>query len=484
MNSNTSHNDTIMTRIISFLITIFISLHCWGLTMQEAVDLFASTPALKHAAAGVAVMRIDSGTVVASNLLDQAIVTASTMKTVTSAAALETLGGDFQFETKILLQGTVVNDTLRGNLVISGSGDPTLGSRYFPKNPNIVKEIITALKEKGIKAIDGRILTDDSLYPYPPYSIHWDVGDLAWDYGAAVYPINYCDNVANVSFRVDKSGRFTPFVTKPTLSGVQVINKMQYNSGNEDIDFALEYATPSLVLMGPVCPGSYNLQFANPAPNQLLADSVSHSIQRAGIAVSGREVTLSKKELKEPQVLITHLSPLLTEIITSLLDRSDNMFTHALLRAIAVRDKTWRGSNIDRIGVECVKRLLKSKGLDSDGLFMRDGSGLARAGKASPHLLVQMLRYMADRKYADKRLCDLMPKAGSRIGSLLPGTSLSKNIVLKSGSMTDVQCFVGYYPADEPQYAWAVLVNNYNCSRKELKNNIDRLLINLFGAKK
>lgn len=473
-----------MKRILTIIITAFATLNAWCLSMQEAVDLFASTPALKHAAAGVAVMRIDSGMVVASNLLDQAIVTASTMKTVTSAAALEILGGDFQFQTKVLLQGSVVNDTLRGNIVIVGSGDPTLGSRYFPKNPNIIKEIITALQEKGIKAIDGRVLTDDSLYPYPPYSIHWDVGDLAWDYGAAVYPINYCDNVANVTFRVDKSGRFTPFVTKPTLSGVQVINKMQYNSSNEDIDFALEFATPALVLMGPVCPGSYNLVFANPAPYQLLTDSVTHCIQRAGIMVAEHEIALTKKEIGKQELLITHLSPVLNDIITSLLDRSDNMFTHALLRAIAVRDKNWRGSNLDRVGVDCVKRLLKSKGIDSDGLFMRDGSGLARAGKASPHLLVQMLRYMADRKYADKRLCDLMPKAGSRIGKLLPGTSLSKNIVLKSGSMTDVQCFVGYYPADNPIYAWAILVNNYDCSRKELKNNIDRLLINLFGTKK
>ena len=473
-----------MKRILSISAIAILSINAWCLTMQEAVDLFVSTPSLRHAAAGVAVMRIDSGTVVASNLLDQAIVTASTMKTVTSAAALEILGGDFQFQTNVLLQGNVENDTLHGNIVIVGSGDPTLGSRYFPKNPNIVKEIITALKDKGIKVIDGRILTDDSLYPYPHYSIHWDVGDLAWDYGAAVYPINYSDNVANVSFRVDKSGRFSPFVTKPALSGIQVINKMQYNSSQEDIDFALEFANPSLVLMGPVCPGSYNLLFANPTPNQLLVDSVAHSIQRAGIVITDREISLSKKEINSPQVLITHLSPVLNDIITSLLDRSDNMFTHALLRAIAVRDKNWRGSNLDSVGVECVKRLLKSKGLDSDGLFMRDGSGLARAGKASPHILVQMLRYMADRKYADKRLCDLMPKAGSRIGKLLPGTSLSRNIVLKSGNMTDVQCFVGYYPADEPQYAWAILVNNYNCSRKELKNNIDRLLINLFGSKK
>lgn len=470
-----------MKKTLLIISTLLLALTCHGLTMQEAVDLFVGNKSLMHAAAGVAVMRIDSSQVVASHLLDQAIVTASTMKTVTSTAALETLGGDFQFRTRVLMQGTVQADTLHGNIVIVGSGDPTLGSRYFPRNPNIVTQVVDALKERGIKAVEGSVIADESLYPYPPYSIHWDVGDLAWDYGAAVHAINYCDNVANVSFTVNKAGTVGTFTTKPHLSGVQVINKMRYNSSREDIDFALEYGTPALVLMGSVCPGSYNLRFSNPTPARLLTDSVTHSLKRAGIAVIEHDL----KPAGKGEELVTHLSPVLTDIITSLLDRSDNMFTHALLRAVAVRDKAWRGvGSLDPIGVESVKRLLNARGIDSAGLFMRDGSGLARAGKATPHLLVQMLAYMAQRRYADKRLCDLMPKAASRIGTLLPGTSLSRNIVLKSGSMSDVQCYVGYYPADEPKYAFAVLVNNYNGTRKELKNNIDRLLINLFAQKK
>ena len=383
-----------MNRIFILISTLLLAIPTWSITMQEAVDLFVGDKMLQHASAGVAVMRIDSGKVVASHLLDQAIVTASTMKTVTSTAALETLGGDFAFETQVLLRGTVSGDTLRGDIVVVGSGDPTLGSRYFPKNPSIVKEIVQEMQSRGIKVVEGRVMADDSLYPYPPYSIHWDVGDLAWDYGAAVHALNYCDNVANVSFRVDKWGRFTPFTTRPTLNGVQVINKMRFNASSENIDFALEYATPSLVLMGPVCPGSYNLIFTNPLPSQLLTDSVSHSLMRAGIQVMGHNDVFSHSGRPASQVLLTHHSPVLTDIITSLLDRSDNMFTHALLRAIAVRDKEWKGDNLDRTGVEAVKRLLKARGMDSEALFMRDGSGLARAGKASPHLLVEMLAYM------------------------------------------------------------------------------------------
>ena len=272
--------------------------------------------------------------------------------------------------------------------------------------------------------------------------------------------IAYADNEAHVSFRVDKWGRFSEFTTKPHLSNVQVINKMRFNASRENVDFVLEYGSPSLVLTGLVCPGSYNLTFANPSPGQLLADSMLQSLKRQGTKVLER--TGLFHNVRPPEdLLVTHCSPVLTDIVRSLLDRSDNMFTHALLRAVAVRDKNWKGDELDHIGVECVQHLLQARGIDSDALFMRDGSGLARAGKASPHMFVQMLAYMASRKYGTDqlRLCDLMPKAGSRIGSLL-------------------------HPASEPQYAFAVLVNNYNCSRKELKNLIDRLLINIFGSKK
>ena len=141
-------------RIYSLLLTLALAVSAWAMTEQEAVDLFVGNKALRHASAGVAVMRLDSSQIVASHLLDQAIITASTMKTVTSTAALETLGGDFQFETRVLLRGTQVGDTLHGDLVIVGGGDPTLGSRHFAKQANIITEVTKALKQRGINVVE------------------------------------------------------------------------------------------------------------------------------------------------------------------------------------------------------------------------------------------------------------------------------------------------------------------------------------------
>lgn len=471
----------LMKKLLLTLSLALVAIASWAITEQEAVDAYAARKGMRHASSGVVVIDIDSNKVIAGHLQDQAIVTASTMKTVTTVAALETLGGNFRFKTRVYLQGDVKGDTLMGRVLIVGGGDPTLGSHYIKGNPNIVNEIVTAIKQRGIHCIAGHVATDETLYPYPPYSIHWDVGDLAWDYGAAVHTLNFADNVMKVNFSVDKWGRFSPFRLTPNVPGVEVINRMNYRAKGEDLDFALEYGTPGLVLMGDVCPGRYNLTASNPSPAALLADSVTHALVRQGISmIEGDD--LKAMESGHKDLLLTHESVELTDIVESLLDRSDNMFTHALLRAVAIHNG-WRSGSIDKAGVDGVKRVLKSLGVDTDALFMRDGSGLARAGKASPYLLASMLTAVAFKEYNGRRLCDLMPKAGNRVGNVLGSHRLARQIVLKSGSMTDVQCYVGYYPADKPRYAFALLANNYTCSRADLRAHMSRLLIDLFGNK-
>ena len=179
--------------------------------------------------------------------------------------------------------------------------------------------------------------------------------------------------------------------------------------------------------------------------------------------------------------IVEHYSPMLTEIVRSLLDRSDNMFTEALLRAIAVNSSR---EPIDSEGVAVIDSLFTARGLDASGKFQYDGSGLARNNKAPVQFFADMLTYMASRRFGTKqlRLVDLMPRVGvnARIGTVMPETALSTHLAVKSGSMRDVQCYVGYYPAEEPQYAWAVLVNNWHGTRPNLKNMIDRLLIGIF----
>ncbi|MBQ1486288.1 MAG: D-alanyl-D-alanine carboxypeptidase, partial [Muribaculaceae bacterium] len=173
-----------MKRTITILSSLLVTLvSAWQLhadTAQEAVDKFVANSSLRYASVGVTVIDLDSAKTIASYRPEQANITASTMKTVVSSAALGMLGPHFRFETPVYLDGTVEDGHFKGNIVIRGTGDPTLGSVFLPCQANIVDEIVAALRARGITWVEGAVIGDDSLYAYPFFDEAWDVGDLAY----------------------------------------------------------------------------------------------------------------------------------------------------------------------------------------------------------------------------------------------------------------------------------------------------------------
>jgi len=88
------------------------------------LEEFLSSPVLKTASVGVVVRPLGGGEEVASHQADLALIPASTLKAVTTATALQVLGPDYVFETRLFLKGD--------DLVIVGGGDPMLSAESFP----------------------------------------------------------------------------------------------------------------------------------------------------------------------------------------------------------------------------------------------------------------------------------------------------------------------------------------------------------------
>jgi len=452
--------------------------------MRQAVTAMATHPDFRHASLGIAVFDLQADTMIAANQPDLSITTASTMKTLSSAAALSILGSDYTFQTPVYLDGELKKDKFKGNIIIYGSGDPVLGSKYLPNQADITAEIIRALQALGIKKLEGTIDVRDTYYPLPHINDDWCAGDLAWYYAAGVHALNFCDNTTRLRFTVDSATlAVSPFTLAPAVPGVQVIN-LAKAAPSGDFAATVEYATPAIVLMGNLRPKRYDQLFTNPTPNAMLADSLRRSLIAAGFKVKDNAKARAKVKHPERRRLLTHNSAPLGDIVTSLLDRSDNVFAHALLLAIGANqigitpDNGDLPRNLSDVAKQKVTQFLDELGVEQDGLWLYDGSGLARPGKASAKMLAEML-VKCEKKGIPLR--QHMPTAGKRVGDNLVGTPLSNDIVLKSGSMSQVQCFVGYYPADAPRYTFAVLANDYNCSRAEIKNHIANLLIQLFN---
>ena len=108
--------------------------------------------------------------------------TASTQKIFTAITALDLLGGDYQYTTKILY-------TNEGDLVLFSNGDPTLGSwRYEESKPEKIKvSILMALKTYGIDKIRGNLIIDDTYFDFQTIPGGWAWNDIGNYYGTGIW---------------------------------------------------------------------------------------------------------------------------------------------------------------------------------------------------------------------------------------------------------------------------------------------------------
>jgi serine-type D-Ala-D-Ala carboxypeptidase/endopeptidase (penicillin-binding protein 4) len=129
---------------------------------------------------------------------------ASVMKLITSAAAIELLGPYYTFKTKIGYTGKISKrwGRLRGNLIITGGGDPALGSKYFTDHyKDFITNWIGEIKKLGIKKITGKVITDDSYYDFLPVPGKWLWEDAGNYYGAGAYGLSVFDNLYEIHFK-------------------------------------------------------------------------------------------------------------------------------------------------------------------------------------------------------------------------------------------------------------------------------------------
>lgn len=100
-----------------------------------------------------------TGKVLAAREADTPLPPASVAKAVTALYALEKLGPEFRFETRVMRVGAVVNGRLEGDLYLVGGGDPNFDTDQMG-------DLVAALAGKGIKEITGRFIACDGALPY------------------------------------------------------------------------------------------------------------------------------------------------------------------------------------------------------------------------------------------------------------------------------------------------------------------------------
>jgi D-alanyl-D-alanine carboxypeptidase/D-alanyl-D-alanine-endopeptidase (penicillin-binding protein 4) len=412
------------------------------------------------------------------------MVPASVLKLLTTSAAITELGAAFRYETKIAHTGSVDNEgVLQGNIVISGSGDPSLQSEYFFKpEDSLSYSWALAIRKKNIKKINGRIIADaGSMERFIPGSWLWE--DVSNYFGAAPCGLSFRDNKFKVYFTSGNAGtaaaisRITPdYLNRPLQLHASVTA-----AGSEDLAFF--YGDPLSFekrISGSIPPlkKAFEVEGVLPDPALLCGESLYASLKNQGVWLS-RDSVFSNYDaaIKNSDLhpVYTYSSPPLPQIIYFTNQNSLNLYAESLLRTM--------GKGTSSQGIARIKKISQQWGLDTTALNIYDGCGLSRANTITCDFLSRLLCRVYGQEETYKIINPSLPVAGrqSSMAGIGKGTPLENNLRAKTGYMQKVRAYSGYLKTRKGrELAFTLIMNNYSCSAKEAKQRAEKFLLGLY----
>jgi len=453
---------------------------------KSPLDGLVNNSLLQNANISLLVRDVATNTTVCEYHSKNSVVPASTMKLVTTATALELLGADFRFQTRLEVDGKVTADgVLNGNLYIRGGGDPTLGSEKLGDTTFLVKWV-EAIKNRGIRKINGRVIADAGLFDDEGVNPKWTWEDMGNYYAAGIYGISYFDNTYRLVLRSGSVGT-TPTVLRvvPEIINLKIDNRLV--SSPISFDSAYFYGAPhssfrSVTGEIPANRTEFVTKGDIPNPALLLAQHFSDRLIQNDVAVRDLPTDIIDRA-SERTTIYTQVSPPLGEIITETNVRSNNLYAESVFKYLALQNKAV-ATNTE--AVQVVKAFWKSKGLSVDQLFMYDGSGLSPSDAVSAQFFVELLSYMQTKSVNKDIFFRSLPVAGENgtLKSFLLKTPLQGKVHAKSGTISRVKSYAGYIDTNRQQLVFALLINNPNGSSKAVTKKMEEFLLQISAGVK
>jgi D-alanyl-D-alanine carboxypeptidase/D-alanyl-D-alanine-endopeptidase (penicillin-binding protein 4) len=463
--------------------------------LQEALDALVEAPEWSNARWGIIVVDLDSSKTLYERDVAKGFMPASNMKLFTTAAALELLGPDHRFETRICRNGPVGRDgTLRGDIVIVGGGDPSISGRYVEDTPTtvILGQWAEAVRKAGIRRVTGSVIGLDDIYPDDPREGTWQLDYYQEWYAAESGGLAINDNCWDATVwpgpQVGSPARLQPWLpTRYVTLRCEVVTTGPVTSGTTTtIEISRPLDGNEVVLSGVIpvdAPPSKQWGSVHDG-TRFTATLLREELARRGITVRGgaRDADdlpdkLSRTEPTRLVALHTHHSPPLSRLLAIINKPSQNFYADMVARAVGLKAKG-RG---DFASAEAAVRdfLTTSCGVEAAGFRMADGSGLSRHNLVEPRHIMALLCYMT-RSPHFKVFEDSLPIAGvdGTIRSRMRGTPAEKNARAKTGYIGRVRALSGYVTSgDGHRLAFTLMANNFTVPVSRANDTQDSITV-------
>lgn len=474
-------------------------------TLAARIDAVLARPEYKHSMFGIEFFSLDTNTPIYTLNADKLFVPGSTTKLVTMGSALQLLGADYRFRTRIYRTGEVDSEgTLHGDLVLVASGDPNLSgrirdggtlalenvdhsyggpdSRGLDSDPlAVVRELAGMVAEKRIKRVAGRTIVDASLFPE---------GDRDGGTGFVISPIIVNDNAIDIlvvpgakegdpaTLRITPATAYASFVNRATTGKAGSAFSIQ-----AETDAANGDGTRSVTISGsiPVDKRSAMYAYRVPQPTRFAEIVLTEALHERGIVAAAREHSTAPdlKQLSasytDARVVAEHVSPPFSEEVKITLKLSQNLHASAtplLLGAITPHEnRHGADQSAAERGFARMRQFLESTGADVGGASQSDGAGAD--AHFTPDFMVHYLAFMAMQPTA-RLFHDALPILGrdGTLWNVQTGSSAAGHVYAKTGTysvedllhggvMVNGKGLAGYLTTvDGRHLAFAIYANN------------------------
>ena len=437
-------------------------------TLGADLDRIFTARLTDNAVWGVQIKSLDSGRLLYSRNASTLMMPASNMKIVTLAAAAETLGWDYRFKTTLETTAPIEGGVLKGDLIVRGSGDPTINTRNA-RAAAVFDEWAAALRAAGITRIDGAIAGDASAFDSRGLGQGWAWDYLEAGYAAPVGALEYNENIATVSIRPGaKPGAAAELQLVPG-TGLGLLYHVVTGEPGSRTAISLERRTSDnyLDVSGSIAADATAVtrEVAVVSPTKYFAQACLLALTERGIPVVRPAIDLAERPpdaIDQPRrVLHETLSPPLRDIATTMMKASQNLYAETLLKAIGAA-KAQRGTSA--AGRTAASEVFTAWGIPENAYVQADGSGLSRYGYVTPAMVVTLLeRLHRDPRHRDAFVATL-PIAGKdgTISTRMRATRAEGNAVAKTGSISNARALSGYVRTrDGELLAFSILANNF-----------------------
>jgi D-alanyl-D-alanine carboxypeptidase/D-alanyl-D-alanine-endopeptidase (penicillin-binding protein 4) len=456
--------------------------------LRNDLASYYQAPAFTNAVWGVLVKSLTTGETLFSLNPGTFLMPASNMKVVTMAAAAERLGWDYTFTTKVVATGSVDAGVLKGDLVVVGSGDPSLGGRPT-EGPSVVERWADQIRARGIRRVDGRLIGHDNVFDDEGLGQGWAWDYLAYGYATPVGGLDFAENVVRLTFTPGAAaGDPASVAAGPEGSGllIEAAVKTAGADGTDDISVVRQPGSRRLGVSGAVPAGRTDVTqtVSVENPTEFMVGAFRQALLSRGIEVAGGAVDVdalpAPPDLTNAETLVTYTSPPLSEIGKVLLKVSQNLYADALLKTIG---RPADGSPATtREGRRALREVLQGWGIAPEQYVQADGSGLSRYNYLTADVLVTVLTrmYSNDRHIAP--FITALPVAGvdGTIAGRMKDTRAQGNARAKTGSIANARALSGYVTsADGEPLVFSMIVNNFNVPQSQADAIIDRAVVRL-----